>query len=490
MRKLHSMIGNNNISKFHVSQMIRGSIAPVPGDNDALCAGTLLNVCYDIGPTGGTTIQWKVFNQLKTMMKVRIKTNAQKVFSPIISNLFETEPSAYWTTDQDTSTSLKVTSALLSSDICNTLCDESFKLQDIMRQLVCLEMYYFMRNKFRSTPEAREQTIINILGIDIEKDKINLTDIGEPDIFSKEDVPKFQSEEFNSNVDKIGLNISTRFHKIISNITSIHRCMFGTDNAMSFGCIFGVDEDHLKLMSITFSIVFDSESARIDKETRTMKTPDITNNNKCMEFIQSIIESRFKKDWNYRVVEKKIKEEKLLATQICNEMIEADIPRFKEILKTISTRQEKCHQNFVNCMCDPKYKSYKNWYQKMWLIILARNNNGDVIYVNGNVISATSSQWKKYQNAYIECGGRWDELLLMKKSYGHHEYRESGVSNRHGHSTEFPSYFAMGYSSMEEMRLTETPETYWQYCKEHRNCCGRRDKAELPTLEEYLKICV
>jgi hypothetical protein len=48
-------------------------------------------------------------------------------------------------------------------------------------------------------------------------------------------------------------------------------------------------------------------------------------------------------------------------------------------------------------------------------------------------------------------------------------------ANRHGHHDGFPSYFMMGYKTMEEFQ-EESPQDYAEYVKLHapHECCGLR----------------
>lgn len=44
--------------------------------------------------------------------------------------------------------------------------------------------------------------------------------------------------------------------------------------------------------------------------------------------------------------------------------------------------------------------------------------------------------------------------------------------NRHGHGNNKPSYWALRFKSIDEMKATVTPEVWQEYCNTHINCCG------------------
>ena len=49
-------------------------------------------------------------------------------------------------------------------------------------------------------------------------------------------------------------------------------------------------------------------------------------------------------------------------------------------------------------------------------------------------------------------------------------YRD--IQNRHGHSNVKPSYWALGYSTIKQMKESVTEEEYNNYVTLHNNCCG------------------
>ena len=51
-----------------------------------------------------------------------------------------------------------------------------------------------------------------------------------------------------------------------------------------------------------------------------------------------------------------------------------------------------------------------------------------------------------------------------------HIYRE--LKNRKGHSNDLPSYWALGYKNVFEMKENISEKEFDYYVKEHSNCCG------------------
>ena len=68
----------------------------------------------------------------------------------------------------------------------------------------------------------------------------------------------------------------------------------------------------------------------------------------------------------------------------------------------------------------------------------------------------------------------WEKLYkyIMKKR--RHVYRD--LENRQGHSNDKPSYWALGYKSIEEMFNTISKVEIEEYKKVHTQCCGLGSK--------------
>ena len=66
----------------------------------------------------------------------------------------------------------------------------------------------------------------------------------------------------------------------------------------------------------------------------------------------------------------------------------------------------------------------------------------------------------------------FESLAREFKERRRHHYREGSKANRHGHSNEKPSYWALGYKNLDEMRDGVCDEEWREYLRLHRTCCG------------------
>ena len=202
--------------------------------------------------------------------------------------------------------------------------------------------------------------------------------------------------------------------------------------------------------------------------------------------MQQVKTDAFKADYESRVAEKKLKETRLQAERDCAEMVDADIGHFKKMVQKFGSRNQPAMKLFIDReMCDEKYKDYRHWSNKMWIMILGRNQKEEPIIGEGNTISATSAQWKKYQAAFRKTGKNWTQVNAVRMKYRKHTYRED-QNNRHGHSNDRPSYFALGHKTMKKMQEKTSHKEFFTYCSEHKHCCGVQHYKLPESLEEYL----
>ena len=91
----------------------------------------------------------------------------------------------------------------------------------------------------------------------------------------------------------------------------------------------------------------------------------------------------------------------------------------------------------------------------------------DKVFNNGNVYRG----FNDFKDVICKTDENyWNKLYkyIMKKR--RHYYRE--LQNRQGHSNDKPSYWALGYKTIEEMFNTISKVEIEEYKKIHTDCCG------------------
>ena len=125
------------------------------------------------------------------------------------------------------------------------------------------------------------------------------------------------------------------------------------------------------------------------------------------------------------------------------------------------------------------------------LFVMARDSQGEPVWNGGNVLFVADME--PFRLAFLaqahasnaaatiaEAGQKWsalyDAYLLCKR----HTYRAD--PNRHGHSNDKPSYWALGYAVLEDMVAALSAEEWEAYKRLHSDCCG------VPALGELLQV--
>ncbi len=110
------------------------------------------------------------------------------------------------------------------------------------------------------------------------------------------------------------------------------------------------------------------------------------------------------------------------------------------------------------------------------LFLLTRANPGSEPAYNGGKV-VWVNDFEAFERAFIKAGGSESEWSEIKKTYqteAMHTYRMSGKPNRHTHHNGKVSYWAIGYSTLEDMRQKIPEQDFLEYCRVHYECCGVR----------------
>ncbi|KAJ1562162.1 hypothetical protein HK405_015211, partial [Cladochytrium tenue] len=115
---------------------------------------------------------------------------------------------------------------------------------------------------------------------------------------------------------------------------------------------------------------------------------------------------------------------------------------------------------------------------KLRVLLLGRDSSGEDAWNRGNVLAF--ADLKRFAAAWSEESAAEGEFEAIRAEYAarrRHWYR-SGRANRHGHTNEKPSYWALGYASLEEMKAQVSAEEFAAFYELHRSCCFEKDEQE------------
>lgn len=91
-----------------------------------------------------------------------------------------------------------------------------------------------------------------------------------------------------------------------------------------------------------------------------------------------------------------------------------------------------------------------------------------------NIIWNKSDIFREFKNYYplknVLIDKEWNYLMKSINKTGIYIYRNQ--KNRQGHSNFLPSYWALGYNNVFQMKENISEEEFDEYVKLHNNCCG------------------
>lgn len=247
----------------------------------------------------------------------------------------------------------------------------------------------------------------------------------------------------------------------------------------------GIDYDFEKFKAYVLvqAFLYRKNDERVDEENKTMKIIDIGNVEAADEKVRDYVRGVYKADYEKRLYEQNGKEMEILEDELAEIMTTCDdLEKFKYYFKnglsrgntivkienTLSPAAAKLIKSITNPL-DKDYSSIPLICEKIYIIIFGRDREDQVIWNNGNAFRRDGKLLKK-----IVCSidyNLWNEIHVIYKSRNIHIYRD-GMCNRHGHSNDLPSYWALGYKTLAEMFSSVSQEEIDEYKSKHIGCCG------------------
>ena len=360
------------------------------------------------------------------------------------------------------------------------------ELIHIYRTIARFEIYKIIRTRIRKSENKFDyikENLNKLLGIDIEKNATKL-----PNLFEKLEDPKFYDNFF------INKTIVNEYKKLIgwTEIIPYSYMLFSKLYEPNYieaiknleyeftKDYFGIDYDYDKFIAfnIVQSLIFKDKSERDDDDEKIMKIIDSNNEEEVDNFLREQTRKIYEEDYKNRYSVQKKEEEEIVIAELIDKIISCnDMSEFKNLMQNGITKGY-LNYKFINESSNG-YLDLKNKfldekvdvplrYEKLLLMFVGKDENEEIIWNNGNGIRSGMQEYKEFileHNAPF-----WEEFKKVKKIY---IYRN--MSNRHGHSNDKVSYWAMGYNSLNEFIENSSKEEVEEYRKIHYNCCGIRN---------------
>lgn len=236
--------------------------------------------------------------------------------------------------------------------------------------------------------------------------------------------------------------------------------------------------------SVVESMVYNTKQKRVsDKTTKQMNLPDIGYESEAKKMLKKFIVDHYQKTYNTRLREKTGKEYEITLQEMIKTLGECNIQQFIEIMKKGFTYKTRSCQivntssqgfNELSQLLLNVDKNIPDRFQKIWVYLLSKtpDENKEIVWNGGNAIRV---DLRAYQNVFehFNQSKLWETLKEEFNNSVKHLYRGGDkLANRHGHHNQKPSYWALGFDTVQDMKNKISNDEYINYANTHSECCG------------------
>jgi hypothetical protein len=374
--------------------------------------------------------------------------------------------------------------------------NDTHKFPDILRAIYTFETWQVVRKSYRKDPDAvarADALTSKLIGFDIEAIKAPLLPLFEPENLEPSFCTDYHMNEtefqYHSNrcwfIDFLimlpELIRASSKSSLNESIVAV-RELPDMDDTFLASCL-GIDYDlkTFKFYNIVQALIVKTSEDRFDENSVKPVLVDLVNDSvgqqMCREIVHRYVKARFDMD----VSQKTRLETQILNEELVEQICEAadDDTRF-QLLK-VGIHRGNSHAQIVSfsslgyVLLRKKIlenaATIPNVNQLIKILLLAKDNN-QAIWNGGNVLLQTASQLEELHQAWQGSQEDWKILSDYYLKNRRQEYRLSKEFNRHGHGNSKPSFFGMGYTSMEEMIDSANLAAWEDYKTKHVRCCG------------------
>ena len=363
----------------------------------------------------------------------------------------------------------------------------------IVRATFQFEIYQFTRKNIRAQktddPEKYvKETLINLMNIDLKKNKTKV-----PELFEK--VPENPTFYDNYEINDVKYNeIMNRvfWADYITIIPLFLKATLAEDYVSEFKNIeidniteaikrerLGIDFDSklFKLYCIVQGYLQHEQAQRSDTKLKKMKIIDLGIQKNAENLVKTFIRNLFKEQYENDLKERAIKEKQIIVKDLVKQLLDADdINTFNSLLQNGIKKGEKSYKmidhasdGFMDLLNELANESKDIPLRKLKILILITGKDKEQNEIwNKNKKTRAFKNYYPLKNVLVK--KEWDYLMKTLKERGLHVYRDQ--KNRQGHSNDLPSYWALGFNTVFEMKENIDETEFEEYVGKHNNCCG------------------
>ncbi|ORY32426.1 hypothetical protein BCR33DRAFT_771424 [Rhizoclosmatium globosum] len=246
-----------------------------------------------------------------------------------------------------------------------------------------------------------------------------------------------------------------------------------------------------QLFNVVQALLFETKSTRIDEATGKVLLPDLIDKATGVTMIKEYIRKRHEKQYQVDLKIKSDQENAILTADLVNLLVKtSDIRVYCDTFKN-GLSKGNCTVQIAN-PASPGFTELMDrllnvsgpevplQVAKVWVLLLGckpankkKNETvGPAVWNGGNVLGFV--ELDKFKAVFVHYGKatEWDSAAAEYKARRLYQYRSSSHPNRHGHFNDKPSYWALGYASLSDMKASVSKEEFARYVEAHAGCCG------------------
>jgi len=243
-----------------------------------------------------------------------------------------------------------------------------------------------------------------------------------------------------------------------------------------------VDLNTYKLYSLVQSLLYRSKPDRVDDAKEVMLVSDLGYKDNGEKMVKEYVRSQYVAHWTSIKRLKALSEvdeavKRLVAIMISCPTVDEFIELLSKGIKfgdrqySIANTSSKGYIELVDAFLNMT-NGMPGRCGKLAAFMMGRTIDGSrVVWNGGNALFGGLKRFEEVFNSTSHGRQIYEIVKTHYKNNATYMYRDS-KPNRHGHSNDKPSFFAFGYTTLEEMINNITDEEWHEYKKAHYNCCG------------------
>lgn len=474
------------ISNLHASFALRKTLSPISGDRIALMSAAVLCMIRTIGHIN--TVSEVESDTLKSLV-AQIQTDFRGYnCDRLATQLSSTDPRLYLSGANEVTSELKPLIVMLVHPLCELRTDE-VQTKKALMAIFAFAAYQAARRWFKSPDKDRQAALNFLLNIDMETFRAS-TPMGEaftPDC----SFPTIESFDLDTAAGRLADPMVKDWLPQIRHFMAYYRFIIGGFHQPppvddTFGQV-----QILKVFAAFEALRCEQESDRIDTATMKAKGSVPGDRSSLQANIDAYRLKIFQTDFTRRLDGKHKAEAKIKLDQDILRLVQLDdLSEFVQYLPTVIANRDAIGHAELFAMLTDEGTDVKLKAEKLAVLLTGRNcqdirisldgklAEADAVWANGNFYPLNIGRFEKF---FADSVSLWEDIQKLKVTYRRREYRGT-CANRHGHGEKKPSYYALGWNTLEEFVGNSTPEELADYAKLHLNCCRHvNGKLCLPT---------